>query len=66
MTAHSYTFAPDLRPAVHPSDEVVYLPTGRTRVTCVCGARFTLPPQEEPQRFVPGRATLFVVQRGCI
>jgi hypothetical protein len=66
MTLHAYTFTPDLRPAVHPSGEVVYLPTGRTRVTCVCGARFTISPQEEPQRLIPSRAALFVVQRGCI
>jgi len=63
MTDHSFTYAPDYRPAIHPSGKVVYLRTGLTRVSCTCGSRFTIPPQEEPQRLLPGRDTLFVVWR---
>jgi hypothetical protein len=66
-TEHRFTFAPDRRPAIHPaSGAVVNLPTGLTRATCpYCGSSFTIASTDEPQR-LPGRDTLFVVQRACI
>lgn len=65
MPLHEYTFAPDRRPAIHPSGMVVDLPTGLTRVSCTCGARFTIRSTDEPRRIFPGRDTLFVMQPAC-
>jgi hypothetical protein len=66
MDIHQFTFAPDRRPAIHPaSGMVIDLPTGVTRATCIyCGWYFTIPSTDEPQ-LLPGRDTLFVVQRAC-
>lgn len=65
MTTHRYTFAPARLPAIHPSGTAVDLPTGLTRVSCTCGARFTIRSTDEPRRIFPGRGTLFVVQAAC-
>jgi hypothetical protein len=64
MDTHEFTFAPDCRPAIHPSGMVVNLPTGLTKATCIyCGAHLTIPSTDDPQRIFPGRDALFVVWR---
>jgi hypothetical protein len=64
MVTHEYTFTPDIRPTIHPSGRIAYLPTGLTKAVCVhCGSSFTIPSTDEPQRVFATRDTMFVVQR---
>jgi len=62
MTLHTYTCEPDVQPAIHASGKVAYLPTGLTKATCTCGARFTIPIPEVPHEMAPGREYLIVLR----
>lgn len=68
MTDNSFTYAPDRRPAIHPSGRVVYLAYRldegplHLRVTL----HDPLARGAAAQRIFPGRDTAFVVQRACI